>query len=156
MITTLHSFTLGLVDASAITTGPAGPNLSRYFIVCACLLAAIGALAFGFKKLVAGAIRTKAGRRSLQVLDILPLGGKQKLAVVRCYDRTFALGLGEKEVTLVAELDPVHHEDRSNAAPDAADRHDFVRALDQASTEAPVAPPRKRAGGLFRNGGVFG
>jgi flagellar biogenesis protein FliO len=59
------------------------------------------------KKLVAGAVRQRADKRSLQVMDLMPLGGKQRLAVVRCYDRTFALGLGEKEIALIAELDPV-------------------------------------------------
>ena len=47
------------------------------------------------------------GERSLSVLDVLPLGGKRRLAVVRCYDRTFVLGLGDREISAIAELDPV-------------------------------------------------
>lgn len=95
------------VATQATRTGAQGPDLTRYIIVCTLLLVALGALGWGMKKLVAGAVRTRAEKRSLQVMDLLPLGGKQRLAVVRCYDRTFALGLGEKEIALIAELDPV-------------------------------------------------
>lgn len=100
------TFTLGLL-AQSTKTAAQGPDLTRYLVVCVLLLLALGLLAFGFKKLVAGAVRARAEKRSLQVLDLMPLGGKQRLAVVRCYDRTFALGLGEKEIALIAELDPV-------------------------------------------------
>jgi flagellar biogenesis protein FliO len=62
----------------------------------------------------------------------LPLGGKQRLAVVRCYDRTFALGLGEKEVSLVAEIDPVHAAAKKPAEPGPADKHAFLQALSKA------------------------
>jgi flagellar biogenesis protein FliO len=101
----IHSVCLLLL--SAPQSQPGGPDLTRYVIVVSILLLAIGALAFGFKKLVAGAVKTRGAQRSLQVMDLLPLGGKQRVCVVRCYDRTFALGLGDKEVALIAELDPV-------------------------------------------------
>jgi flagellar biogenesis protein FliO len=41
----------------------------------------------------------------LAVVDVLPLGKRQRAVVVRCYDRNFLIGLGEKEVSLLAELD---------------------------------------------------
>lgn len=100
--------------AAAGFGGTDGPDLTRYATVCVLLIVAIAGVAWGFKRLVAGNLRTRANQRSLQVLDVLPLGGKQRLAVVRCYDRTFALGLGDKEVTAIAELDPV------TTAPDEA------------------------------------
>jgi flagellar biogenesis protein FliO len=109
-----------------------GPDLTRYLTVCGILLLAILALAWGFKKLIGGAVRARAASRSLQVIDLLPLGGKQRLAVVRCYDRTFALGLGEKEVSLVAEIDPVHAADKQPAPPSKADKHAFLQALSKA------------------------
>jgi flagellar biogenesis protein FliO len=93
--------------AQSTRQGAQGPDLTRYLLVCVLLLVALGALGWGMKKLVAGAVRQRADKRSLQVMDLMPLGGKQRLAVVRCYDRTFALGLGEKEIALIAELDPV-------------------------------------------------
>lgn len=109
-----------------------GPDLTRYLAVCGILLLAILALAWGFKKLVGGAVRARAASRSLQVIDLLPLGGKQRLAVVRCYDRTFALGLGEKEVSLVAEIDAVHAESKKPGEPSKADQHAFLQALSRA------------------------
>lgn len=109
-----------------------GPDLTRYLSVCGILLLAILALAWGFKKLVGNAVRARASSRSLQIVDLLPLGGKQRLAVVRCYDRTFALGLGEKEVALVAELDPVHAASKKSGEPGKADKHAFLQALSKA------------------------
>lgn len=89
--------------AETVTTG--GPDLTWLMGVVAMLLAAIAAMAFGFRKVVMGSMNNRAAKRDMRILDVLPLGGKRQLAVVRCYDRTFALGLGEKSVELVAELD---------------------------------------------------
>jgi flagellar biogenesis protein FliO len=83
------------------------PDLTRYLFVVGVLIVALVGIAWGFRRLIAGSLKTRASGRSLAVIDVLPLGGKRQLTVVRCYDRTFALGLGEKDVTLVAELDPV-------------------------------------------------
>src|SRR5687768_8559201 len=78
--------------------GTSGPDLTRYLAVCAGLLVLVAALAYGFRRLIGRALTVRASQRSLQVVDLLPLGGKQRLAVVRCYDRTFLIGLGEKEL----------------------------------------------------------
>jgi len=134
-----------LADATAATTrlGTAsGPDLTRYFVVLGILLAAILGLAFGFKRLFANALRAKSAARQLAIVDLLPLGGKQRLAVVRCYDRTFALGLGEKEIALIAEIDPVHVAGRTGAAPSAADQSGFARLLQRARGDqsAPAEP----------------
>ena len=88
--------------------GSTGPDLTRYFVVCVLILGTTAALAYGFRRLIAETLRKKAGQRSMRIVDVLPLGGKRRLTVVRCYDRTFLLGIGEKEIGLVAELDPVH------------------------------------------------
>lgn len=86
--------------------GPAtGPDLTRYVLVCSATIAALLVLAWLFRRTVAGQLRSRAARRSLQVLDVLPLSGKQKLVVVRCYDRSFLLGLGDREVRSIAELE---------------------------------------------------
>jgi flagellar biosynthetic protein FliO len=82
-----------------------GPDLTRYFLVCAGSITVLLAAAWLFRRYVAGHLKARAAKRSLQVLDVLPLGGKQKLVVVRCYDRSFLLGLGDKEVRAIAELD---------------------------------------------------
>ncbi len=136
--------------------GTAGPDLTRYFTVCGLLLAAILGLAWGFRKLMRGALQVKAAQRSLQVLDVLPLSNKHKLAVVRCYDRTFALGLGEREVGLIAELDPVAAPARAGA------RVEFTDALDRErvhAAEADARGPRgalARVQGMLRRGGMLG
>ena len=83
------------------------PDLTRYLFVVGVLILALVGIAWGFRRLISGSLKTRASGRSLAVIDVLPLGGKRQLTVVRCYDRTFALGMGERDVTLVAELDPV-------------------------------------------------
>jgi flagellar biosynthetic protein FliO len=82
-----------------------GPDLTRYLVVCAGAILALVAAAWLFRRFVGASLRARAARRSLRIVDVLPLSGKQKLVVVRCYDRSFLLGLGEKEVRAIAELD---------------------------------------------------
>lgn len=77
----------------------------RYLVACMGVLGLLAAGLFALRKLVVGAQRTRAAGRSLAVLDQLPLGGSKRLTVVRCYDRQFVLGVGDKEIALVAELD---------------------------------------------------
>jgi len=81
------------------------PDLTRYVLVCAAMLCLVFVLAFGFRRLMAGNLKRRAAARSLQVVDMLPMGGKQRLVVVRCYDRHFLIGLGDKEVSSIAELE---------------------------------------------------
>ncbi|MBK7642497.1 MAG: flagellar biosynthetic protein FliO [Planctomycetes bacterium] len=131
-LSTLPLVLLAIAQDKTVPLTAGGPDLTRYLSVCGILMLSILALAWGFKKLVGGAVRSRAASRSLQVIDLLPLGGKQRLAVVRCYDRTFALGLGEKEVSLVAEIDPVHAAEKKPSEPSLADKHAFLQALGQA------------------------
>lgn len=103
-----------------------GFDLARYLLVVGGLLAALAFAAWGGRRLLAGSLRSRAAKRSLTVVDVLPLGGRRQLAVVRCYDRTFVLGLGEKDVRLVAELDAAAEpratpSDAAPAPPRAAD-----------------------------------
>lgn len=132
--------------------GTAGPDLSRYFLVCGGLLVLVAALALGFRKLIGRTLAVRAARRSLQVVDVLPLGGKQRLAVVRCYDRTFLIGLGDKELASIAELDRAVLEEPGVAAelaPTRADLHGFARALEKLRKPAPrpVAATREEVFG---------
>lgn len=87
-------------------TTPQGPDLSRYFAVLGGVAVMLVLTAFGLRKLISkGGFGLKGAKRSLEVVEVLPLGSRRQVAVVRCYDRTFALGLGEKSVSLLAELD---------------------------------------------------
>lgn len=112
-----------------------GLDMTRYAAVCLGLVVMILLLGWGFKRFLAGNLRTRAGERSMKVVDVLPLGAKRQLAVVRCYDRTFVLGLGEREVNLVTELDV--DEDVEGALP----------AADPTATAA--RPPAAGFGGLL-------
>lgn len=91
--------------ATGIGSATAGVDMTRYAMVCIGLVIAILGLAWAFRRVISGNLRGRANRRSMQVIDMLPLGGKRQLAVVRCYDRTLVLGLGERDVSLVTELD---------------------------------------------------
>lgn len=134
-----------LVEESPLG-GASGPELTRYFLVCGGLLLATAAMVWAFRKFVARSLVARAARRSMQVMDVLPLGGRQKLAVVRCYDRTFLLGLGDKELSLVSELDPAIEPEKA-PAPERADREAFARAVER-MRESPLdelAPKKRRA-----------
>jgi len=111
----------------------AGPDLSWLLATVAVFVVTIAALAFFFRKIVGGSLRARASKRDLHILDVLPLGNKRQLAVVRCYDRTFALGLGERSVDLVAELDSeaIDH-DRSNQ--EEQSEAPFMRRLEDAKS----------------------
>ncbi len=161
-----------ILDAAPSLGGKAGPDLTWLMTTSAVLILTIGAIAYGFRRLVLGGIKGRAAQRDLRVLDVLPLGGKRQLAVVRCYDRTFALGLGEKSVEMVAELDTTAVDtDRNQGGETAASRtreafearlqsakerllgthemapHPRPDALEQAATGQPApvdsGPPRK-------------
>jgi flagellar biogenesis protein FliO len=105
---------LGEDAARASTLG--GPDMTRYLLVCGLLVVFVIALGAAFKRLFGARLARRAALRSLQIVDVLPLGGRQKLAVVRCYDRTFLLGLGDKEIERIAELDA---EQEATAEPEA-------------------------------------
>jgi len=120
--------------------GTQGPDLTRYFLVCAVLIGATAGVTWGLKRLLAANLRTRAAQRSLQVLDVLGLGGKRQVAVVRCYDRTFLLGLGEREVNSIAELDPVVGAERPAPAPAPADQAAFSQALERLRGVLPGQP----------------
>ncbi len=135
--------------------GTEGPDLTRYLVVCSLLLLGIVALAWGFRRLIGKRLTAKAAQRSLQVMDMLPMGGKQRLAVVRCYDRTFLLGMGEREVSLVAELDgAIQPEHEPDASP--ADRRAFAELLGRALPAKDVPAARRAPASKGLGAGVLG
>ena len=134
----MHALTIALLSEAGANTGP---DLTRYFAVCGVLLGAIGLLAWAFRKLIAGNLSLRAAKRNLQILDVLPMGGKQKLAVVRCYDRAFLIGLGDKEISSISELDGVVANE--SEAKEPADKQSFEQALDLISRAMPGRKARK-------------
>jgi len=119
-----------LITEDAARLGADGLDLTRYFLVVGALLGAVLLAGLLLKRVISGSLKARASKRSLAVVDVLPLGGKRQLSVVRCYDRTFALGLGDKDVSLVAELDAVIGKEQAAAS----DGEPFERLLDVART----------------------
>lgn len=142
-------FLLATPPSSPASAG--GPDMTRYLLVCALLLGLIALAAWLFRRFIGSSVRAKAAKRSLQIVDLLPLGGKQRLCVVRCYDRTFALGLGDKEVALIAELDAV-------IEPAARPRKPFAAILGAKDPHVgdPETTPTTPRRSLFPTGGLFG
>ncbi len=123
-----------------------GPDLTRYLVVCAGSILVLLAVAWVFRRYVAAHLKVRASKRSLQVLDVLPLSGKQKLVVVRCYDRSFLLGLGVKAVRAIAELDGAalpRPASEAQSSPTSSSGLPFSAALD---TELELQPARSAKG----------
>jgi len=94
-----------VAHAPSRTLASGGPDLAwmaTAIVVSLAVLLAVGVIA---RRVLGAAWRQRATRRSLSVLDVLPLGGKRQLIIVRCYDRTLALGVGDRQVSLITELD---------------------------------------------------
>ncbi|MCC7011037.1 MAG: flagellar biosynthetic protein FliO [Planctomycetes bacterium] len=132
------------LEQAAGLGGTSGPDLTRYLAVCAGLIALVVVLGLVFRKLVGRALTARAAQRSMQVIDMLPLGGKQRLAVVRCYDRTFLLGLGDKEIASIAELDAVITP-KKEGTPLRADLQSFSNVLSKLRAK-PAAQPAQKEG----------
>lgn len=128
--------------------GADSPDFTQYGILILSLLAAVGFLAWAFKRFFAGSLLRKADERALQIRDCLPLGGKQKLCVVRCYDRSFFLGVSDRHVDLIAELDAAAIGEHEAPLPLEAKHKDaFLRALKRVQQEqlTPQAKPVAKA-----------
>lgn len=124
-----------------------GPDLTRYFVVCASTIAALIGAAWLFKRYLAGHLKARASKRSLQIVDVLPLGGKQKLMVVRCYDRSFLLGVGEKEVRSIAELEAETPAPTAGAPAAPATLEPFAHVLERELV--PAQPARDLRAGVL-------
>jgi flagellar biogenesis protein FliO len=120
-------------------------QLMRYWIVVGALLGALFLASFLIKRLGLRHKLMRSVRRSFEVLDVLPVGKSQRLCVVRCYDRTFLIGVGDRELCSVAELDQaVVENDRSKelaraASPGATGRRAFSEWLGPLARVAPAA-----------------
>lgn len=129
-------WTTSLALAAPMATPADAPIVDpvRYLLACAGVLGLLALGLYGLRRLVVGTQRARAEGRSLAVVDQLHLGGSKRLAIVRCYDRQLVLGLGDKEISLVAELDP------DQAIP-ALDKD----SKDLSVGEVPMRPARSKA-----------
>ena len=117
-IPTSFNLPFRVLEETAQVTAASDPglDLTQYLLISAAMVVGIGALGWFFQKTIAGSVLSRAEKRSLRIVDVLPMGGKRKLAVVKIYDRTFVVGLGDKELSLITELDGEIPE-RSELAP---------------------------------------
>ncbi len=129
---------LAFLTPEETAAAAAGPDLTRYVLVCLGILALVLGLAWAFRRFVADSVRRHAAKRSLQVTDVLPLGGRRRLLVVRCFDRNFLIGLGEKEITNIAELEK---DEAVQAAPKAAPAPSEERSQETAPAPRPETVP---------------
>ena len=60
-----------------------GPDMGWLVATVAIFVVTIAGLAFVFRRVVGGSLRARASKRDMHVLDVLPLGNKRQLAVVR-------------------------------------------------------------------------
>jgi len=139
----LQNALLGLVELGSEPTGETastmpGIDMTRYALVCFGLVAVILVLAWAFKRFLAGNMTLRAAQRAMKVVDVLPLGGKRQLAVVRCYDRSFLIGMGEREVSLVTELDPQEDLEGQLAVSKPSEGRSFKSLFQRAVREAPA------------------
>ena len=114
------------------------------------------------RKLLLKTVKQRASRaRACRWSTSIALGGKRQLAVVRCYDRTFALGLGEKDVVPRGRARPRGDRARSQGARGRARPRPSVGASRAPSSacsapairtelEAPVAATFDRPGPAAR------
>lgn len=146
------------LQAERLPTAPSGPDLTRYFLVCGGLLLIVLLLTVVFRRAFGRALAARAARRSLRIVDVLPLGGSKRLVVVHCYDRVFLVGQGEKELHPIAELDSEATLGQAARAPTAAGApavpEAFARALEQAAGGEVQPAPRRPV--LERGRGILG
>jgi len=146
-------------SALSLALPGAGFDLTRYILVCGLAIAAVLGAAWLLRRFLADSLRRRAARRSLHVLDVLPLGRRQRLVVVRCFDRSFLIGMGEKELTCIAELDGEEAlEPAAEASPateGGEEREGFAEALAREVVPQRAADPTREVRDLLR-GGILG
>lgn len=71
-----------------------------------CILGLIFGVVYLLKRFLPGAARAAGERVDMFVVSQLPIGSRQRIAVVRVHDRTLVLGISEASITTLAELTP--------------------------------------------------
>jgi len=140
--------TLPLALATLLETagfgGRSGNDLWPAFLVVAAALGGLGLVAWAVKRFSRTTLRSRLSRRSLELVEVLPLGGQKRVAIVRCYDRTFVIGAGDKELSLLAEMESPEERERleqlatraDEGAPPAVTTH--TRAQQDLSAPQPL------------------
>ncbi len=118
------------------------PDMTRYLVVSGALLGALFLASFLVRRLVGSSRLSLGSRKGIQILEAASLGGSKKAVVVRCYDRTFLVGVGDKEVCSIAELDSEYVDaDRGGQATQAPN---FAGLLGGAAPGPAATQPKAR------------
>ena len=99
---------VGSVDDTASGVRPETEPLSvptqRLALVFLLICGLIYLTYFGLKRYMNWHETSAGKRRSVGVIDTIPLGGKRFGTVTRVYDRILVLGVGDETITLLTEL----------------------------------------------------
>jgi len=103
------------------------------------------------RKVKASALTGGKRERGLQVVEMLPLGGKRSLAVARVYDRVLVLGMTDASVSLLTELkdDEAGLEaelpnEQLTPAPKSSGAEHFRSLLSRMTSQRTIAPQPRR------------
>lgn len=134
---------LGALQSPAATasTGAPAPDLFRYALSLTVVIGLLICALYGIRSWTRNAGRSGRAGRTLEILEALPMGGSKRVCVLRCGERRFLVGLGDKELCALGELGAVE----ADATP--------VASADLKTAElTPLAPEMKDSGdgGRFR------
>ncbi len=81
-------------------------DIVKMVLALACIVGLIFGVVFVLKRFLPGATRAANERVDMYMVGQLPLGSRQRIAVVRVHDRTLVLGISEASINTLAELTP--------------------------------------------------
>ncbi len=126
---------------AATPTGAPAPDLFRYALSMTAVIGLLICALYGIRSWTRKAGRSGRAGRTLEILEALPLGGSKRVCVLRCGERRFLVGLGDKELCALGELGEVE-----------ADATPVASADLKAAELIPLPPEMKDSGssGRFR------
>lgn len=81
-------------------------DIVKMVLALASIVGLIFGVVFVLKRFLPGATRAANERVDMYMVGQLPLGSRQRIAVVRVHDRTLVLGISEASINTLAELTP--------------------------------------------------
>ena len=81
-------------------------DIVKMVLALTCILGLVFGVVYLLKRFLPGAQRAASERVDMYVISQLPLGSRQRVAVVRVQDRTLVLGISEASINILTELTP--------------------------------------------------
>lgn len=82
-----------------MATGLSGMDMLRFLGSMLLVLALLGGMLWGLKRLQSGALRPGGAARQLQVVEAVSVGPRQKIALVRVGNREVLVGVSPGQIT---------------------------------------------------------